>query len=327
MGKIDEACRAYLSDKERFADAFNYYLYGGERVVEPGELEELDASERAGGLAGGRRRDALMGWVAMRGGGAVYAVLGIEAQAGVHYAMPARCLLYDAMRVMAQVGRVGAAHGRRDDLRGDEFVSRFARSDRVAPVVTLVLYLGPREWDGPVRLSEMYAEADPGVLAMAPEYRLNLVAPAAMADGDFSRFRTGLGPLLKFVKYSGDKEKLRAAVAGDARFAALDSESAELASLVTGSRIELGRHEREGMVDMCKAIDDMRQESWDAGREEGLKKGRDEGRDEGREEGRFAALADLVSEGLITDEVAAARLGVSPERFRETAAERGLALA
>ena len=45
MGKIDDQTQIYMSDKNRFADAFNFYLYGGEQVIRPDDLKPMDSRE------------------------------------------------------------------------------------------------------------------------------------------------------------------------------------------------------------------------------------------------------------------------------------------
>ena len=45
MGVIDTEGKKYLSDNEIFADAFNYFVYGGKQVIKAGELREIDTTE------------------------------------------------------------------------------------------------------------------------------------------------------------------------------------------------------------------------------------------------------------------------------------------
>ena len=46
-------------------------------------------------------------------------------------------------------------HREQKDLTGDEFVSGFARNDKLQPFITLVLYYGTKEWDAPKCLKDM----------------------------------------------------------------------------------------------------------------------------------------------------------------------------
>ena len=42
VGKKDTKAKAYMSDPEHFADAFNYYLFQGRKIVRPEKLEEIE---------------------------------------------------------------------------------------------------------------------------------------------------------------------------------------------------------------------------------------------------------------------------------------------
>ena len=45
--KADTITKDYISDREIFSDVFNYYIYGGQQVIAPEQLEERDPTEIA----------------------------------------------------------------------------------------------------------------------------------------------------------------------------------------------------------------------------------------------------------------------------------------
>ena len=45
MGSKDTLTKNYLKRPEIFADAFNYFLFGGEKVIKPKDLKEEDPTE------------------------------------------------------------------------------------------------------------------------------------------------------------------------------------------------------------------------------------------------------------------------------------------
>ena len=47
MGMTDTVTKEYMRGNKVFADAFNYLIYGGEQVVKPALLQELDTTEIA----------------------------------------------------------------------------------------------------------------------------------------------------------------------------------------------------------------------------------------------------------------------------------------
>lgn len=44
MGAVDTETKAYLSNKERFADAFNFSIYNGDYVIHPENLSPMDTA-------------------------------------------------------------------------------------------------------------------------------------------------------------------------------------------------------------------------------------------------------------------------------------------
>ena len=342
MGQADIQCKAYLSDATRFADAFNYFAYDGQRIVNPAALELMDPTEivipnaEKNHKGVQKLRDTLKKWNTMKDGNAVYAILGIESQTNIHYAMPARNMLYDAMRYANQIDAIKRMHRTEGNkgLDSNEFLSGFAKDDSLTPVVTLVIYFGASEWDGATSIYDMLAPCPEGLIRLVANYHINLVSPARIRDEDFGKFQTGLGKVLRYIKYSNDKEKLARILSEDPEYRGLDTDSANLINAVTHSRLRL--YEREGKVNMCEAIEEMRRDSW----EDGHKKGRDEMRDEmapaiaemrrdswedghkkGRDEMRdkmTSAFASLVSEGIISVEDAARRIGISEKEMLAT---------
>lgn len=47
MGRADAVTKSYMRKNQVFADAFNFLIYGGEPVIKPTLLQELDTTEIA----------------------------------------------------------------------------------------------------------------------------------------------------------------------------------------------------------------------------------------------------------------------------------------
>ena len=99
-----------MADDHVFADAFNFLLYGGAQVIRPEHLRELDTGQTAlvrqqDGRAETveKSRDLLKELVCKEDGERAYLILGIENQTDVHYAMPVRNMMYNAMSYEKQV--------------------------------------------------------------------------------------------------------------------------------------------------------------------------------------------------------------------------------
>ena len=152
-----------------FADAFNYLLYDGRAVIEPENLKEMDPagialpfgardgkeSRKGKEEAVQKYRDLLKNAVFMEDGKTAYVLLGIENQTDIHYAMPVKNAIYDALQYGRQVSDIAARH-RADrkkhsetekKVSGGEYLSGFYKEDRLTPVITLVIHFGAKEWD------------------------------------------------------------------------------------------------------------------------------------------------------------------------------------
>ena len=136
-----------MSDNQIFADAFNFFIYGGRPVIRPEQLHPLDTAvsqtvyRQQDHHTLFKLRDELKYVSLMADVSTAYAILGIENQSSIHQAMPVCSLLYDALQYTSQVQHIAAAHLRKQEYGqdGGEFLSGFHRQDRLIPVVTLVI--------------------------------------------------------------------------------------------------------------------------------------------------------------------------------------------
>ena len=108
---MDDEIYEVLSDNEIFADLFNGALFGGNQIIRPDMLEqENEKKVMRVGKEGGRRvilrriRDVQK--LSGLRESCLAVVLAAEGQRNVHYAMPVRCMLYDAMDYTRQVERM-----------------------------------------------------------------------------------------------------------------------------------------------------------------------------------------------------------------------------
>ncbi|MCD8222868.1 MAG: Rpn family recombination-promoting nuclease/putative transposase [Clostridiales bacterium] len=267
MGKSDTATREYINDYYVFADVFNYFIYGGRKVVNPQNLEKLDVSTllTVFGKNGDeetiqRYRDALKKAALMVDDEAAYIVLGIEAQTRVDYGMPIRTFLYDALQYDSQARELKAAHKTAGDKHSeDEFVSGLYKEDRILPVITVVIHFGAKPWDGVTRLSDLYSCRHKELLSLAPDYKMNLIDPAGMTDEDFEKFSTSLGKVLKFMKLSNSRKEMKKLMETDAAYRKIDRNAARV--LRECANISLDLDSNQEVIDVCKAWSDAQNDA------------------------------------------------------------------
>lgn len=289
MGAIDIEAKAYMSDKTRFADAFNFSIYDGDYVIKPDDLNPMDTTAITlpygvnAKAAIQKYRDLLKLYAAMQDEQAIYLILGLELQTHIHYAMPVRGMLYDALNYSQQVTEAAASYRKSNTSQSnEEFLSGFRKGDRLMPVITLTLCLSAEPWDAPTSIHEMLSVTDERLLKFVPDYKLNLLTPAQIAEEDFGKFRTGLGAVMQFAKHRNDQDVNW--MAGNKRFEEMDRETADLIKTVTGADIRFD--EKGEVVNMWAA--------WENGINQAKMDGRSEGRNEGREEATLCNIRNLM---------------------------------
>ena len=180
----------------------------------------------------------------------------------------------DQLTNTRQAERISSAHRiRKDSTTSSEFLSGFNKDDRLRPVITLMIYWSDEKWDGKLSLHEIIDFSDDKLKSFVPDYRVNLLSPFGIDD--FAKFRTVLSQVFQYIKYSGDLETLTALLAGDAEFRHLDRMSAEVINVVTGSNLEFKNE--GGEVDVCKAIEQIRENAMTEGAKQGAKYGEEKG--------------------------------------------------
>lgn len=289
MGKIDTVTKEYMENPVVFADAFNQFLYHGNQKIDPAQLTELDTTEIAipyGGSGAGvpeqKYRDVLKLLYAMTDGRTTYCIMGIKNQTEIHYALPVKNGVYDFLQLSHQISEAANAHRQamkeskseqpnnlqeKEEPTDGEFLSGFWKTDRLIPVITLVVYFGSDSWNAPLSLKEMYSDVDDVILAHAPDYHVNLIAPAEMSDVEINEFYSNLREVMLYIKYSNDKEKLNKIIKEDSKFQNMGRQAANVINVVTGSKLKYP--EGKGDVNMCLAIQQMREESELAGQIKG----------------------------------------------------------
>ena len=276
MGAKDTKAKEFLSDNQRFADLCNFYLFNGQDTIKAEELQTQDTTEVLSVFGVTKKelmvqkwRDLLKKIIIKRTDFCTYMIIGVENQTDIHYAMPVKNMIYDAINYGKQVNEAAKEHrvGKNLKNRG-EFLSGFSKDDKLTPIVTLTLYWGADEWDAPRSIHDMLSMVEPEVLKFVPNYSLNLIVPGEITD--FEKFRTSLGAVLEMIKYSKDEEAMNTLILTKPIYKDLENEAVKAINLFTG--LELKINEEEKTMDMCKAWADHRQ----AGVKEGIKEGRAE---------------------------------------------------
>ena len=311
MGTADIVTKEYMRENTVFADAFNYLIYNGKKVIDPAKLTEIDSTEIALPFGNAEKvkaekkrkeqeaewssvknesvrkkntsrvgvkmdavqkyRDVFKSMVIKQDEKTSYVLLGIENQTDVHYAMPVRNVIYDALQYGRQVADIAADHRRnKKDFPGKsngEYLSGFFKEDHIRPVITLVIHFGAEEWDGPLSLHEMMATRDMEILSFVENYRIHLIDSTKLTEEELNKFSTSLKEVMGYIKYSKDKEKLMEFLRKDTH-KTIEMNAARVIKTITNTPIEVSEEMEE--IEMCKAIEDLILEGEAKGEAKGL---------------------------------------------------------
>lgn len=274
MGVIDTEGKKYLSDNEKFADAFNYLVYGGEQIIKADELREIDTTELALPYGNNAKapvqkyRDILKLWNAMMDDNAIYVIMGVELQDKVHYGMPVKNGLYDMLGYSKQIEEIRRSYRKQSvkndsdaeiaaedgmvkiKLTSEEFLSGLRKDDKLIPIITAVVYLGDAPWGGPRSLHDMLVFKSDAIRRLVPDYQINLISPVDMDDKEFLKFHTDFGFAMEVIKHqSSDADE----VIGRTNHRKIDRDTALF--LNSAVKLNLEYDEETGGVDMCLAME------------------------------------------------------------------------
>ena len=171
-----------------------------------------------------------------------------------------------------------------------------------------MLYFGVDKWDGAKSIHEMLDNKDPRLLSYVQDYRINLIEPASISENELNSFTTSLREVLGYIKYANDKDKLISFATANPD-TIIDADAARVINIMAKTHIDIPDDAKE--VNMCKAIEDLINDSKAEGRLEGI----NEGIAEGINMGRINLMSELVRDNFINSKDAAARLNMTEDAF------------
>ncbi|MBD5136154.1 MAG: hypothetical protein HDT39_09390 [Lachnospiraceae bacterium] len=302
MGKNDISLKSYLSDKRRFADLFNCTLMGGGQVIAPERLESsptvMSVSDENGFME--RINDISMRYTY---DGSSLALIILENQEYVDYAMPLRVMMQQAVAYDSQLREIKSRNKNQRLLSGGEYLSKTKKTDKILPVVILVTYWGEDEWYGAESINDMMnfeSQIEP-LRQFVPEYKINVVNIKEYKESE--NFRTELKTFSGLYYCKDNKRKMNRYIESHEECRSLDSDTFWAITNITGSSYMKGleKYREKEEINMCKAFE----ENW----LDGLEKG--------REEGTLKTLCALVKDGIIESGEAARRMNITEEVFNE----------
>lgn len=316
MGKYDTCMKEFLQNKDRFADLFNGCCFQGRQIIRAEDLREASENyvitdKMLPGKTRQKDTEIIRDVKMVLGSGMVLQVLAVENQSYIDYAMPVRCMGYDAAEYRRQLKERkqerrllmnSENRPKNPAVSMDETLSGILSSDRLHPVYTLCLYIGTEPWDGPRKLSDMMA-FDPqnkNLQSLFEEYHLHLFC--INEQYVFDAFRSDLKPLFQAINCRNNKKKM-IELMKDETYSHLNEDTWDAIAVMTDNAAMLQKKDlyktenQKEEFNMCQALQELMQDERN--------EGRIEGRNEGKIEDQKIVIRNMINRGYKTEDICA----------------------
>lgn len=274
--KADVILKDFWRQNERFADLFNAVIFRGKQVIKPEDLTERDTDMSGIIQFKGyqetleRTRDV----VKKMAYGVEFAVLGIESQQKIHYAMPLRTMLYDSLGYLKEYqGITRIRKAERGKMTEDEFLSKMRKEDRLYPIISIVLYYSEKSWDGPTCLKDMIVEMPEEMERIFSDYKMNLVQIRESEQYTFHNEEVRAVFEISREIFNGNLDKINERY----RNRDLTPELITVIGKITDSAELVRQGKIEEVANMCTALEKWEKENIERGTKRGIEIGTNKG--------------------------------------------------
>ena len=192
-----------------------------------------------------------------------FAIVGIENQEEVHYAMPLRVMIYDALGYLKEYKDLSRSYEKGELATSSEFLSGMKREDRLHPMITIVIYYGEEAWDGPLSLWDMLEPVSEDVREAVADYPMNLLQVCSSENYHFANEDVQTVLEISRQIQAGDFEKLK----GQYGNKKIRGELLRVIGAVTSSKELMEQaEEKQEVFDMCRSLELLKEQ----GKEEGI---------------------------------------------------------
>ena len=281
----DRAAKNFFSDPKIFSEFVNLSLFNGEERIKAEDLREIDPVNSTVFTKNKSLEvlvDNLYDSTVKESDENVYAIIGLESQA------------YSDKHMVIRAGIASL-------LIYDNQIATIKEGEKLKPVYIIVFNMLDRKWSNATDLRKLLSDEAIKVfgypLVNAGYYVLD---PHELKGEKLNKISKPLKLVLNIIKNQRDKKELLSYINSEEAFKNLDYKTAKL--LETIMKVDIPN---DGGYNMCKAIEDIKND----GKLEGLLEGKREGLREG--------LYELTRDGIITKEIAAKKLNITVEKFEK----------
>ena len=273
----DRAAKNFFSDPKIFSEFVNLSLFNGEERIKAEDLREIDPANSTVFTKNKSLEvlvDNLYDSTVKESDENVYAIIGLESQA------------YSDKHMVIRAGIASL-------LIYDNQIATIKEGEKLKPVYIIVFNMLDRKWSNATDLRKLLSKEAIKVfgypLVNAGYYVLD---PHELKGEKLNKISKPLKLVLNIIKNQGDKKELLSYINSEEAFKNLDYKTAKL--LETIMKVDIPN---DGGYNMCKAIEDIK--------------------NDGRFEGKSETLYELTHDGIITKEIAANKLNITVKKFEK----------
>ena len=183
--------------------------------------------------------------------------------------MPLRHMIGDSFSYLKEYNEIAARNKAEKGFESsDEFLSNLKRTDRLHPVISLCVYYGEKEWDGPFCLADML-EIPEKLKPLVSDYKMNLLQ--LRKSGSLRFHNADVDTVFDVSRsiYEKDFQKINTVY----KEKAIPAELGVVIGAITESQKlinhALQSEKKGGQIYMCGALEELVNEGVQRGREEG----------------------------------------------------------
>lgn len=199
-----------------------------------------------------------------------FVMLGLEGQERIHYAMPMRVMGYDYGTYKKQYEDNAAKYKNAKGMTEDEFLSKMKKTDKLIPVITIVVYYGEKAWDGAISLHGML-NIPKEMLPFVNDYKMHLVEAR---KNDLKLHNVNNKDLFNLLEILLDKNnKLSVTRKKAINYAREHKVEKSVIMTVAGAancKMDYNRMLKKGDADMCTVFEETRKEGVAEGEAKGI---------------------------------------------------------
>ncbi|MCI8511567.1 MAG: Rpn family recombination-promoting nuclease/putative transposase [Lachnospiraceae bacterium] len=217
-------------------DIFNNLLFKGNLILHKDVLVPMPTESFARTSSGFHRQGNRDVRKVAAGGGSYRLICGYENQQGRDNTMPLRIMGYDFSSYEEQV-RLYIAENKKN--KQPAFTKRLHDNQKLAPIVTVVLYWGREEWKSPLCLYDMlkFPKGQAGqLLPYVANYPINLIPIAKLKQEDRDRLTSDFRLIAEYAANWEDPKRLREVMQDEVQKIRHPEEFISALAEITGSR-------------------------------------------------------------------------------------------